>query len=149
MNAVKANRQFCIDNSSQHKTYGEDSWGLSACIGPEGYRGYGAKPGAGINDGTIPPCGMAGSIVFDPIASLNGLKYLYARHKDILYGIYGFKDAFNEEKGWWAEEYLAIDVGITAIMIENYRSGLVWSKFMELPEIKRWLKRVSGLTTKK
>ena len=149
VNAVKANRQFCIDNSSQHKTYGEDSWGLSACIGPEGYRGYGAKPGAGINDGTIPPCGMAGSIVFDPIASLNGLKYLYARHKDILYGIYGFKDAFNEEKGWWAEEYLAIDVGITAIMIENYRSGLVWSKFMELPEIKRWLKRVSGLTTKK
>ena len=149
VNATKANRQFCIDNAAEHKAYGENSWGLSACIGPGGYKGYGAKPGMAVNDGTIPPCGMAGSIVFDPIASLNGLKNLYSMHKDFLYGIYGFKDAFNIDKNWWAEEYLAIDVGITAMMIENYRSGLVWDKFMELPAIKRWLKRVSGLTTKK
>ena len=92
---------------------------------------------------------MAGSIVFDPIASLNGLKDLYEKHGSFLYGKYGFKDAFNADKDWWAEEYLGIDVGITAVMIENYRSGLVWSKFMELPAIKSWIKEVSGLTIKK
>ena len=149
VSATKANRQFCADNSNEHKAYGENSWGLSACIGPDGYKGYGAKPGMALNDGTIPPCGMAGSIVFDPVASLNGLKNLYENHKDFLYGKYGFKDAFNTDRGWWAEEYLAIDVGITAIMIENYRSGLVWDKFMGLSAIKRWLKGIAGLTTKK
>jgi len=141
VNAVKANRQFCIDNSGLYKAYGENSWGLSACLGPEGYRGYGAKPGAGFNDGTIPPCGIAGSMPFDPIASLNGLKQLYSEHKEFLYGQYGFKDAFNLDKEWWAEEYLGIDVGITVLMIENYRSGLVWKKFMSIPAVKNWISK--------
>ena len=139
VNAVRANRQFCIDNSGAYKTYGEYSWGLSACLGPEGYRGYGAKPGEAFNDGTIPPYGIAGSLPFDPTASINSLKRLYDDHKDFLYGKYGFKDAFNLDKNWWAEEYLGIDVGITAIMIENYRSDLVWNKFMSIPAIKNWI----------
>ena len=91
-------------------------------------------------DGTISPCGMAGSIVFDPKSALNGLKYLYDNHKSFLYGKYGFKDAFNLDKDWWAEEHLAIDVGITVMMIENFRSGLVWDKFMKVDAIKRWIK---------
>ncbi len=82
---------------------------------------------------------MAGSIVFDPQASLNGLKYLYDNYGSYLYGKYGFKDAFNLDKNWWAEEHLAIDVGITLVMIENYRSGLVWEKFMKLEAIQRWI----------
>lgn len=138
VSAIKANRQFCIDNSGVYKTYGENSWGLSACLGPEGYRGYGAKPGAGFNDGTIPPYGIAGSMPFNPIASLNGLKRLYVEHKDFLYGKYGFKDAFNLDKNWWAEEYLGIDIGITVLMIENYRSEFVWKRFMSTTPIKNW-----------
>lgn len=141
INAVKANKEFCADSSPGCRTYGEGFWGLSACLGPDGYKGYGAKPGAAFNDGTIPPYGMAGSFPFDPIASLNSLKKLYMEHKDSLYGKYGFKDAFNLDKSWWAEEYLGIDVGITAIMIENYRSGLVWNKFMAIPAIKNWISR--------
>lgn len=139
VNATRANREFCIDNSAEHKTYGEDSWGLTACIGPKGYRGYGAKPGQALNDGTIAPCGMAGSIVFDWKNSIKGLKNLYNNHKNFIYGRYGFKDAFNLDNGWWAEEFLGIDVGVTAIMIENYRTGLVWNKFMELEPIKKWV----------
>ncbi|MDO8536016.1 MAG: glucoamylase family protein [Candidatus Omnitrophota bacterium] len=141
VNAVKANRQFCVDNSAAHKSYGENSWGLSACLGPDGYRAYGAKPGEAFNDGTIPPSGIAGSFPFDPIISMEGLKNLYVEHKDFLYGKYGFKDAFNLDKDWWAEEYLGIDVGITALMIENYRSGLIWDKFMSMPAIKKWISK--------
>ncbi len=139
VSATKANREFCIDSASEYKTYGENSWGITASLGPDGYRGYGAKPGEGFNDGTIAPCGMAGSMVFDPHASLSGLKYLYDNHRSFLYGRYGFKDAFNLDKNWWAEEHLAIDVGITLVMIENFRSGLVWEKFMKLEAIQRWI----------
>ena len=139
VNAVKANREFCVDNSDRYKTYGEDCWGLTACIGPKGYRSYGAKPGEAIHDGTIAPSGMAGSIVFDWENSLNGLKSLHDKYKKFLYGKYGFKDAFNIDKNWWSEEYLGIDQGITVIMLENYRTGLVWEKFMRLEPIKRWV----------
>ncbi len=149
VSAVKANRQFCIDNSDTYKTYGENSWGLSACLGPEGYKGYGAKPGGAFNDGTIPPSGIAGSMPFDPIASLKGLKRLYMEHKDFLYGKYGFKDAFNLDKNWWAEEYLGIDVGITALMIENYRSNLIWNRFMSIPAIKNWVSKCFYKVTSK
>lgn len=147
VNATKANREFCVDNASQYKTYGEDTWGLTACLGPDGYKGYGAKPGAALNDGTISPSGMAGSIVFDWQASIRGLKYLYEKHKNFLYGKYGFKDAFNLDRGWWAEEYLGIDVGITLLMIENYRTGLVWNKFMQTGAVKKWIELC--LTVKK
>lgn len=138
-NAVKANREFCIDNSDLYKSYGADSWGLTACIGPVGYKGYGAKPGEALNDGTIAPAGIAGSIVFDWQDSINGLEYLYREHGGFLYGKYGFKDAFNLDKTWWAEEYLGIDVGITVIMVENYQTGLVWEKFMQLEPVKKWV----------
>lgn len=138
VNATKANREFCIDNASKHKTYGDDSWGLTASLGPDGYRGYGAKPGEAYHDGTISPCAAAGSVVFDPDAAIAALKKMYDEHGKFLYGKYGFKDAFNIDKGWWAEEHLAIDVGITLLMVENYRSGLVWEKFMDLEPVKKW-----------
>ena len=138
VNAVKANREFCIDNSAQYKAYGENSWGLTACIGPAGYKGYGAKPGEAVNDGTIAPSGMVSSIVFDWQSSINGLRFLYDNYGKFLYGKYGFKDAFNLDKNWWAEEYLGIDVGISVIMLENYKTELVWKKFMDLEPIKKW-----------
>ncbi|MFH1593590.1 MAG: glucoamylase family protein [Candidatus Omnitrophota bacterium] len=141
VNATLANRAFCIDNRDKYASYDEDSWGLTASIGPEGYKGYGAKPGMAINDGTISPCGMAGSIIFAEAESIKGLRNIYNKHKRYLYGKYGFKDAFNVDKSWWAEEYLAIDVGITVLMIENYRTALVWNTFMNIGPIKNWVER--------
>jgi hypothetical protein len=139
VNAVKANRQFCIDNAGQYKTYGDDSWGLTACLGPEGYMEYGAKPGRALNDGTIAPSGMAGSIVFNGADSVRGLKNLYEKYKNFLYGRYGFKNAFNMDQDWWAEEYLGSDVGVTLLSIENYRTGLIWRKFMDLEPVRKWI----------
>lgn len=139
INATKANRQFCVDNAGKYRTYGEDCWGLTASLGPYGYKGYGAKPGEGLHDGTIAPYGMAGSMVFDREAALKGLRHIYDKYSDFLYGKYGFKDAFNINEEWWAEEYLGIDVGITILMIENYRTGLVWEKFMKSEPIKKWI----------
>ncbi|KRQ86071.1 hypothetical protein ABG79_02105 [Caloramator mitchellensis] len=136
--ATLANREYCIDNRERFKGFSENSWGLTACDGPSGYEGrYGSLPSGlfnneNITDGTIPPAGAAGSIVFTPKESTEALVYYY---KNIpgLFGKYGFKDAFNidVEPLWIAEDYLGIDKGITLLMIENYKSGFVWDTFMK------------------
>ena len=57
-----------------------------------------------------------------------------------LWGDFGFKDAFNPGRDWFADSYLAIDEGPMVAMIENYRSGLCWRLFMRNEEITRMLK---------
>ncbi|SFJ69571.1 hypothetical protein SAMN02799624_05541 [Paenibacillus sp. UNC496MF] len=135
--ATLANRQFCIDRADRSKTFGPNAWGLTACDGPRGYSGgYGADPNTtkrDYADGTIPPCGAAGSIVFTPRESIAALRHYYENHPE-LWGPYGFKDAFNldETPAWYAEDVIGIDKGITLLMIENYRTGFVWRQFMQV-----------------
>ena len=133
--ATKANRQYCIDNKEKFKTYGENSWGLTACLGPKGYCGFGAEP-CGVNlevenDGTITPCGAIGSIVFTPKESIKAMEYYYNNFPK-LWGKYGFKDGYNleEDNSWFANEYIGIDKGIEIVMIENYLNGTIWKYFM-------------------
>ncbi len=133
--ATIANRQFCIDHAHLAKTFGENSWGLTACDGPNGYSGqYGAKPNKekiDFLDSTIPPCGAAGSIVFTPEESIRALNHYYNNYPE-LWGKYGFQDAYNLDvtPPWFAQDVIGIDKGITLLMIENYLSGLVWKIFM-------------------
>ena len=61
---------------------------------------------------------------------------------DKLWSEYGFVDAFNESKDWYAQSHLAIDQGPIIVMIENYRSGLLWKLFMRIPEIQAGLKKL-------
>lgn len=56
-----------------------------------------------------------------------------------MWGEYGFKDAFSLGDPWFASSYLAIDQGPQIVMIENYRSGLIWDLFMSCPEVKAGL----------
>nr|MBA2561888.1 beta-glucosidase [Chitinophagaceae bacterium] len=55
---------------------------------------------------------------------------------------YGFTDAFNETENWYAKSHLAIDQGPIIVMIENYRTGLLWKLFMSSPDIKRGLTKL-------
>ena len=134
--ATKANRQYCIDNKDKFKTYGENSWGLTSCLGPKGYCGFGAEPcDANLeieNDGTITPCGAIGSIVFTPKESIKAMEYYYNNFSK-LWGKYGFKDGYNLEKDrqWFAKEYIGIDKGIEILMIENYLNSTIWKYFMK------------------
>lgn len=147
--ASKSNRQFCIDYSDIYKTFGENSWGLTACDGPNGYKGgYGAPPSGYDNrqnfvDGTVPPAGAAGSVIFTPEESIEALNNYYKNHKK-LWGKYGFKDAYNLDVSpeWYAEDVIGIDKGITLLMIENYRTGFVWKTFMKNKYIQSGMKKV-------
>ncbi len=135
--ATLANRQFCIDSSRSFKTYGPDCWGLTACIGPDGYHAYGAAPGNVSSDGTVAPEAAGASIVFTPEESISVLKYIYNNHKEKMWGRYGFSDAFNMDRNWYAEDAYAINQGPMLLMIENFASELIWKTFMKNINIKR------------
>ena len=146
--ATLANRDYSMSFAAQHKGYSESSWGLSSSVGPGGYMAYGGKPGGGIQDGTIAPYATLSSIVFTPELSTQAARFFFDHYEKELYGNFGFKDAFNLDKGWWASEYLGIDQGITLLMLENYLNGeIVWKKFMELTAIKKWIE-LTGLKSR-
>jgi hypothetical protein len=68
------------------------------------------------------------------------MKHFYNDLGDKIWGEYGFYDAFSEQDNWYPTQYLAIDQGPEVVMIENYRSGLLWKLFMSCPEVKQGLK---------
>ena len=138
--ATLANRQFCIDNAESFKTYGKDSWGLTASIGPDGYKAYGAPPGPALHDGTVAPSAAAASIVFTPEYSISAMKHFYSKYRAGLWGNYGFSDSFNLDRNYFAADAFGINQGPTVLMIENYRSGLIWKLFMSRPEVQKGMK---------
>jgi hypothetical protein len=73
---------------------------------------------------------------------MKALRHFYYDMGDKIWGEYGFTDAFNESKNWYAKSYLAIDQGPIVVMIENYRSGLIWNLFMSCPEVQQGLKKL-------
>ena len=140
--ASLANLEFSASYQNEYQSYQNNIWGLSASLGPDGYKTYGAAPGEGLHDGTIASYAAISSIVFTPRQSMTAVRALYEKYGEKLYGPFGFRDAFNVDQNWWASEYLGIDQGITVLMLENFlNDGAVWKRFMKLPMIQRWAER--------
>lgn len=146
--ATLANRQFCIDHQdyfendgdNDYTTYSSKSWGLTAGDAPVApwYIAYGAEPGGGGNDdGTVQPTASAGSIMFTPEESIETLKYMYDNYKSSIWGKYGFCDGFNRDRSpdWRSGDVIGISQGATMLAIENYRTGMVWDVFMQIPYV--------------
>lgn len=139
--ATLAQRAYCISNPYHWSGYGADMWGLTACDGYNGYKARGAPP-AQNDDGTIAPTAAAGSIPFTPDESLAVLQNMYnSWWTPLLWGPYGFRDAFNLHVAWFDTDYIGIDEGPIVVMIENYRNGNVWWRFMQNPDVQRGLMR--------
>ncbi|MGK2862538.1 MAG: glucoamylase family protein [Chitinophagaceae bacterium] len=137
-NHTLINRAYCVDNPKEYKGYGENSWGLTAS---DTYNGYSAHSPTNDN-GTVTPTAALSSFPYTPELSMKALKHFYYDLGDKIWSEYGFTDAFNETKNWYASSHLAIDQGPIIVMIENYRSGLLWKLFMSCPEIKTGLQRL-------
>lgn len=132
------NRQYCIENPKHFKGYGPDCWGLTASDNHEFYNAH-----SPTNDlGVITPTAALSSFPYTPEYSMQALKYFYYKVGNRLWGEYGFYDAFSESNNWFDHQYLAIDQGPIVVMIENYRSGLLWKLFMSCPEIQAALKKL-------
>jgi hypothetical protein len=130
------NRAYCIDNPGGFAGYSGNTWGLTASDDPFGYS---AHAPFNNDNGTITPTAALSSMPYTPVASMEVLKNLYRNYGESLWGIYGFKDAFNPQQNWTATSYLAIDEGPIIVMIENFRTKLLWNKFMANPEIQPML----------
>lgn len=139
--ATEAHRRFCLGLASQHPAYGEGLWGITASDSVNGYVVWGGPPTMGPIDGTVVPCAAAGSLPFLPRACLDVLHTLKARFGDRLWKRYGFADAVNPQTGWIAPDVIGIDVGITLLMAENVRTGLVWDTFMKNRHVKQAFER--------
>ncbi len=145
--AAFLHRTYAMKNPHQWVDYSDSIWGLTACDGPKDttfevkgiarlFRSYSAR-GTGaeeeVDDGTIAPTAAAGCVPFAPEIVIPALKAMKNKYGDKLWTKYGFVDAFNPTyitdnmpNGWFDKDYLGIDQGPIAIMIENYRNGFVW-----------------------
>lgn len=140
---------YAVDNPKKHVGYGANCWGFTSSDDPiVGYTSH--HPGTNDENGTISPTAALSSIVYTPEASMKALHHFYFDRGKQLFGKYGFYDAFNPglvEGQQVVHSYLAIDQGPIAVMIENYRSGLLWKLFMSNPEIHTGLQKLGFKTS--
>nr|WP_165040110.1 glucoamylase family protein [Dysgonomonas sp. ZJ709] len=138
-NYTLINRAYSIRNPKQFKGFGEDLWGLSASYSTVGYAAH--EPSEEGDHGVIAPTAALSSIVYTPEESMKVMRSLY-NMGDKLWGPYGFYDAFSETEDWYPQRYLAIDQGPIIVMIENYRTQLLWNLFMSHPDVQSGLKKL-------
>ncbi len=137
-NHTLINHAYCLDNPKKFKGYGENCWGLTASDTYDGYNAF-----SPTNDnGTITPTAALSAFPYTPELSMRALRHFYEDLGEKIWSEYGFTDAFNETQNWYAQSHLAIDQGPEIVMIENYRSGLLWKLFMSCPEIQQGLKKL-------
>jgi hypothetical protein len=133
------NYDYCVANPHNFYGYSSTNWGLTAS--DDNISGYKAHSPTN-DDGVITPSAAISSLPYTPVESMNALKFFYYTLGDKLWKQYGFVDAFNLKDLWFADSFLAIDQGPQIVMIENYRSGLLWNLFMSCPEIKRGMEQL-------
>jgi len=166
--ATITQRAYAMENPNHWNDYGANIWGLTACDGPADttidgrtyhtYTARGAAAGDIRDDGTIAPTAAASSIAFTPEISVAAIEEMQRRYGSLLYRQYGFADAFNPtfrgtsqfgtvdpDHGWFDVDYLGIDQGPIIVMIENYRSGLIWNVMKKNPHVMQGLRR-AGFT---
>jgi hypothetical protein len=132
------NRAHCIDNPNGFAGYAANCWGLTACDGDAGYDAF-----SPTNDhGVIAPTAAISSMPYTPEESMAALRHFYEKLGARIWRENGFADAFNCTQKWVAPGHLAIDQGPAVVMVENYRSGLLWKLFMSCDEARRGLARL-------
>ena len=138
---VRTNYEYCV--SKPNNGYSAECWGLTAS---DYYDGYTASSPS-HDTGTVAPTAALASFPYSPEESMAAMKYFYYTLGDRLWGEYGFKDAFSLKQNWFASSYIAIDQGPIVVMMENYRTGLLWDSFMKDPDVLGGLEKL-GFTRK-
>jgi hypothetical protein len=138
--ATEAHRRFCLEFHDRYPHFTEDLWGITASDSKDGYVVWGGPPEMGPIDGTVVPSAAGGSLPFLPQQTLRVLKNMKNRYGEKAWCRYGLINAFNPMTNWYNTDVVGIDTGVTLLMAENLRTGMVWKAFMENPEPQRALK---------
>jgi hypothetical protein len=158
--ATYVQQAYAIDNPRGFVGYGEHCWGFTATDGPgwmkrtiggverEFYDYYARGAPDGPDDGTVAPWVALASLPFAPEIVIPCIKWM----SELEIGgksLYGFKPSFNQTfevadspTGWWVSPYhFGIDQGPVTLMIENYRTGLIWNIMRRSPYVLAGLRR--------
>jgi hypothetical protein len=156
--AVYVQQEYAMRNPKKFDGYGRFSWGITASDGPGPatrrvngrrvrFHAYLARAVPyGPDDGTLSPWAVAGSLPFAPEVVLPTLSRINLDFPDIT-SEYGFKCSYNptfkaqKRKGWVSRGYYGLDQGPIVMMIENYRSGMIWRMMRRCPYIVNGLRR--------
>ena len=170
--ATLSQQAYAVANPLDWHDYGATLWGLTACDGPgmivgpdhrgrqrqfHDYRARGAGLRDTLDDGTLAPPAALSSLPFAPELVLPTLRAFHQRFGAVIYGRYGFVDAFNTSFraegatlsdgrwqpgfGWVDTDVIGIDQGSTLAMLANHRSGIVWNLMRQHPVLRRGLQR--------
>ncbi len=150
--ATRVQRQYAIDNPHGWVGYDSLCWGVTASDGPgdkynfgeREFLGYAGRGTSGpeynyFDDGTIAPYGPLSSLPFAPEIVIPTIRSINEKMGDKIWGRYGYYDSFNLTAGWVNDDFIGIDQGPMLIMIENFRTGLVWNYVMNDPVIQKGL----------
>jgi hypothetical protein len=157
--ATYVQQRYAMENPFKFSGYNRHCWGITASDGPGpdtikingverqffNYVGRGVPYGP--DDGTIAPWAVVASLPFAPEIVLPAIDYYINEVKLTEFNPYGFKATFNptypvkssNPNGWVSPWHYGLNQGPIVLMIENYRTGLLWRLMCKCPYI------VSGL----
>ncbi|MEK1901548.1 MAG: glucoamylase family protein [Rhizobium sp.] len=144
--ATFVQQEYAIRNPLNFEGYGEHCWGFTASDGPgwtkrnvdgidREFFDYAARGAPyGPDDGTVSPWVVVASLPFAPEIVVPTVRN-FARMQLGMTRLYGFRPSFNQtytmedkDEGWWVSPYhFGIDQGPVVLMIENYRTALLWN----------------------
>ena len=138
-NQSKINHAYCKANPKNQAGYHDSMWGLTASDNPWGYNAH-----SPTNDlGVITPTAALSAFPYTPEESMKAMEFFYYTMGDHLWKKYGFVDAFCVGEVWAANSFLAIDQGPIVVMMENYRTQLLWNLFTANSDVKNGMKRLN------
>lgn len=156
--ATQVQREYARRNPYSFRGYNEDCWGLTACDGPSQQQpalaqerrrlfGYAARGVPyGPDDGTLSGWAALASLPFAPEITLRAVRNMLDRYPEMLpAGQYA--SSFNPglakagNPAWISDGHYGLDQGIVLMMIENYRSELIWRLLRGCPAIRSGLRR--------
>ena len=135
---TRINYAWCVRNPHGYLGYGPTCWGLSASDSPGGYAAHAPDDDRGV----ITPAASVSSLVYAPQEAMAALRHFYLDIGERIFGRFGFVDGFSEQRDWYANHFVSINQGPTVVMIENYRSGFLWTLFMRIPEVQIGLRKL-------
>lgn len=157
--ATHVHREYAIRNPLELEGYGEHCWGITATDGPGfekrwvrgvereffGYHARGAPYGP--DDGTVAPWVVVASLPFAPEIVIPSIRAMSRLNLGATKR-YGFKASYNptyevpgSPVGWVTPYHFGVDQGPVILMIENYRTGLLWKIMRRCPYVVTGLRR--------
>jgi len=146
--AVMGHRAYAILNPDGRASYGPNSWGVTAGMTFEGYRGgMGAYPSGPwnnprvpyLNNGTVFPHVMVGAVMLTPEYAIAAANYQKQRHGDRVWGRYGFVESVNLDVDYFSNYFYGLNKGLEFMATANFLFGDVWRYFMQNENVQRGL----------